>query len=64
MTTKLKLTKAEIKRQAVEVVSKMLLGRCSPDRDDVSHLSDDNECNAVLQEVERVLSKLQKSLKA
>jgi hypothetical protein len=59
-----KLTKTEIKKQAVEVVSKMLLGRCSPDRDDVRHLSDDDECNAVLQEVGRVLSKLHKSLKS
>lgn len=59
-----KLTKTEIKKQAVEVVSRMLLGRCWPDRDDVRHLSDDDECNAVLREVKRVLSKLQKSLKA
>lgn len=67
MNASKKLTKAEIKRYAAEVVSTMLMGRCSPEREDVRHLSNDhseNDCDAVIQEIERILSRLHKSLKA
>ena len=59
------MQKHEIKNRAIEIVGDMLLGRCAPEVDDVEHVTDDaSEQQEIINEIDRILTRLCKSLKA
>lgn len=52
----------EAKNHAKGIVEMMLTGRCSPEPDDVQGIEGEQEKDMVVQEIEKILKRLIKSL--
>lgn len=56
------MTKKEAEGHAKRIVMTMLSGRCSPQMDDVKDIEGQQEKGLVIEEIEKVLGRLRKSL--
>jgi len=56
------MKKNEAKNHAKGIVEMMLRGRCSPERDDVRDIEGEQEKDMVVQEIDKILKRLIKSL--
>lgn len=56
------MKKNEAKNHAKGIVEMMLTGRCSPERDDVRDIEGEQEKDMVVQEIDKILKRLIKSL--
>lgn len=56
------MTKKEAEDHAKRIVMAMLSGRCSPEPDDVEDIEGQHEKELVIEEIEKVLVGLRKSL--
>jgi hypothetical protein len=56
------MTKKEVEGHAKRIVLTMLSGRCAPEMDDVQDVEGEQEKEMVIEEIEKILSRLQKSL--
>jgi hypothetical protein len=57
------MKKNEVKNHAKDIVYRMLMGRCTPEVNDVSHITlDEEDQQLIIAEIEKVLSRLQRQL--